>query len=460
MTHKLAKRGAGLVAALLVGALCALDAHAGGFFLPGKGVRPLGRGGAVVASGQGDLNAIWYNPANLATLEGTTLTVDLALIDLAFTFDRAPRTLENGDTIFFERVANEAPPKADPQILSGGKLNEELGWGFGFYAPYLSGHTFPENGAQRYTLIDNDASLLLYTHFALGWQLNEHVRIGAGIQNVFTNFVVTTMVSGYVGAFGDPEDEDLDMLTEVTVNSLFNPTGNAGVWVKLHESVEAALSFQLPVTLRDREAKIRIRFPSHPAYDNAKQRGDTLDTGISFPLMARLGARLVKPTWDVELALTYENWASFDTIQADPNDVSVDGVPGLGSILVAPLALPMNWQDTYAVALGGQKRLGESFDLRAGYTFETNTIPDDYYSVFLADAAKHQLSLGGTWRAGESLSLDFAGSYFMMPDRTITTSKVRQINPADTEQELSTVVGNGVYSQRYLIFGMGVNYLF
>jgi long-chain fatty acid transport protein len=263
-----------------------------------------------------------------------------------------------------------------------------------------------------------------------------------------------------VGAFGDPEDPDLDILTEATVSSLFNPTGNAGVWVKLHERVEAALSFQLPVTMRDRDAKMRIRLPDHPAYTNARQSGDSIDTSLTFPLMARLGARLVQPSWDLELALTYENWESFDKIQANPNDVSVDGVPGLGSILVAPLALPMNWKDTLSAALGGQVNVHEDWDVRAGYTFETNTIPDDYYSVFLADATKHQLSAGATWRAGESLSIDLAGSYFIMPDRVVTDSKVRQINPADTEQELTTVVGNGTYAQRYMIFGLGLNYTF
>jgi long-subunit fatty acid transport protein len=453
-------RASSALTALLLASLCSADALAGGFFLPGKGVRPLGRGGAVVASGQGDLNSIWYNPANLATLTDTTVTVDLALIDLAFTFDRAPRTLENGDVVTFEQVQNAAPPKADPQLLIGGSFADGLGWGFGVYAPYLSGHTFPEDGPQRYTLIDNDQSLLLYTHFAVGWQLNDHIRIGAGFQNVFTNFVLTTKVSGYVGAFGDPEDPDLDILTEATVSSLFNPTGNAGVWVKLHERVEAALSFQLPVTMRDRDAKMRIRLPDHPAYTNARQSGDSIDTSLTFPLMARLGARLVQPSWDLELALTYENWESFDKIQANPNDVSVDGVPGLGSILVAPLALPMNWKDTLSAALGGQVNVHEDWDVRAGYTFETNTIPDDYYSVFLADATKHQLSAGATWRAGESLSIDLAGSYFIMPDRVVTDSKVRQINPADTEQELTTVVGNGTYAQRYMIFGLGLNYTF
>ena len=106
---------AALLLATLVTTIWAPEAHAGGFFLPGKGVRPLGRGGVVVVSGAGDLNSIWYNPTNLATLTDTKLTVDMALIDLDFTFDRAPRQLDNGQTVTYDQVQNDAPPKADPE---------------------------------------------------------------------------------------------------------------------------------------------------------------------------------------------------------------------------------------------------------------------------------------------------------------------------------------------------------
>jgi long-chain fatty acid transport protein len=444
--------------------LCAMslvsaEASAAGFFLPGRGVAPLGRAGAFVASGEGDLNSLWYNPANLATLDRVTFTIDLALIDLDFQFQRAPRTTRNGDVITYDRVSNLAPPKPDPQLLIGGPIVEGLAWSFGFYAPYLSGHTFPEDGPQRYTLIDNDASLLLYSHLAIAWQPSSHIRVGVGLQNLSSNFVLVTKTAGYVGAFGDPEDPDLDILAETTVNSLVNLTGNAGVWIKLHEYVEAAIAVQLPVTLRDREAKLRTRLPDHPAFDNATQRGDSLDTSIRFPFMARLGVRFLQPTWDVEVALNYENWVTFDQIQANPNDVAIEGVPGLGTIPVAPLAIPMNWRDTFGVAIGGQLKPHDDWTIRLGYGYETSAVPDEYYSVFLADSTKHQLSTGARYRMGD-LSFDLAASYYIMPDRQITNSQVRQINAADTEGDLSLIVGNGDYSQRYMIFGFGVNYAF
>ncbi len=45
---------------------CALPraAHAGGFYMTDRGVRPVGRGGAFIA-GADDQHAVWYNPAGL-----------------------------------------------------------------------------------------------------------------------------------------------------------------------------------------------------------------------------------------------------------------------------------------------------------------------------------------------------------------------------------------------------------
>ena len=460
MPHALAPlRRHGLLFSLCLMALISLasDAMAAGFFLPGHGVKPLGRAGAFVASGGQDLNSLWYNPANLAGMESFRLTVDLSLIDLKMTHTRAPRVTDNGETITYESVENMAPPKADPQLLMGGPLGVKgLSWGFGIYAPYLSGHQFPEDGPQRYVLVDNDASLLLYLHAAVAWEYKDWVRIGAGFQNVPANFVLVNVTSAYTGLYGEAEDPDLDILTRITLRNLFNPSGNFGAWVRVTPNVEAAVSFQLPVRIRDRNAKIETRLPSNAFFEDAKLEGDSIDGEMRFPFMARLGVRLKLERFDHELALVYENWSSFREIQADPNDVRVTGVPGVGSIRVAPLSIPMNYQDTFSIRNGAEVAIKPHIALRLGHVYEGSAIPDEYYSVFLADSKKHVFTLGGSY-GGESWSVDTAVAYYLLADRSISTSRVRQINPTDSEGENTTIVANGEYAQRYFIFGLGLN---
>lgn len=435
----------------------ASDAFAAGFHLPGHGVRPLGRAGAFVASGGQNLNSLWHNPANLAGKSELELTVDLALINLSFEFERAPREMPNGEIRTYEPVQNDAPIKTDPQVLIGGPTGVEgLAWAFGVYAPYLSGHRFPEDGAQRYVQVDNDSSVLGYFHLALAYEVGKRFRLGAGVQWVPASFNFITVTSGYTGLYGDPEDRDLDILSEVTLTSLTSFSGNAGIWVGIAPFLEFGAAVQLPVTFDDEDAKLRVRLPSSPAFNNAALDNDSVSSSMGFPWMARAGLRYVGAGWDLELMVNYENWSSFSEIAATPNDIAVTGVPGIGAIPVGPLSIQQDWTDTVGVHIGSDIELSPAWVVRAGYGFELGAIPDERYSVFLADGDKHMLAGGVSWRLG-GWSLDAGLAAYLMPDRSITNSKVRQINPTDADNELTLVVGNGEYSQTYIAAGLGVN---
>lgn len=155
----------------------------------------------------------------------------------------------------------------------------------------------------------------------------------------------------------------------------------------------------------------------------------------------------------------WEGWSSFEEIKATPNDIEVEGVPGIGSIPVGPLSLPHYWRDTVSVRLGGDYKVDDTLTVRGGYNFETGAIPDGYYNVFAPDSDKHTLAAGMTW-AFDGWELDASTAYYLFSDRQISTSNVRQINPTDADNELATVVGNGEYSSRYVVLGLGVNYRF
>lgn len=442
---------------LVLGCLVPATAAASGFYLPGRGIEPLGRAGAFVASGEQNLNSLWYNPANLAGFEDFHLTVDFALIDLSFEFQRAPRTLPNSETKTYPAVRNESAPKVDPQVLVGGPFFAEgLSWAFGLYAPYLSSHTFPENGPQRYVLVDNAKSVAGFIHFALAYEVSDRFRIGAGVQLVPASFNLVNVVSGYTGLYGDPEDQDLDILSEITLTSIFNFSGNIGVWFAITDYLHAALSFQAPVVFSDDSARLRARLPSSPAFNNAELGADTLAGSIKFPAVARAALRFKADAWDLELAVVYEGWSIFDEIRADPNDINVTGVPGIGSIPVGPLSIPQEWQDTISFRLGSDIKLLDDLTMRAGYAYETGAIPDERYSVFLAEGDKHLLATGLNYAFG-AWSIDAGFGYYLIPSREITNSQVRQINPTDADDDLTLVVGNGSYTQSYIAAGLGLN---
>jgi len=435
-------------------------ATAAGLYLPGRGVKPMGRGGAYVAAGEGNLNSIWYNPANLAGLRETTLMLDVGVIGTFSKFQRAKRERQNGAFVSYPEVSNEALPRPDPQALVGGTTGiDGLTWAGGLFAPYAATQRLPPAGPQRYSLIDNSNSAIAFLGLSFAYEFSDSFRVGAGFQNAVSRFELVNVTSGYTGVFGRPEDRDLDIRTKVTMEDYFAPTGNLGLWFVPVDRFQLALSGQLPARLFDRNAEIQVRWGSHPAFDDAELSDDTVAGGIPLPFIGRAALRYRGADFDVELTGVFEGWSVFDDITVRPTGTEVRNVPGIGSIPMSPLSIPKNWRDTFSVRLGGSYEVSRPLSLRAGYVYEVGAVPAEYYSVFNPDGDKHVFGSGFTY-AWEDWELDFSAGYYEVEDRNIANSELRQINPIDTENELATVVGNGQYTTSHLIVGTGLTYHF
>ncbi len=440
--------------------LVSTHAVAAGFFLPTRGVDTTARGGASIAPHQADPDALWHNPAGLTQLDDRHLLLDLGVVHLSATHQRAPREMDDGSTRTYDPVDNDAPPQGIPQLLVGGPTSHpDIHWGAGFYTPWAAGSRYPVDGPQRYVVVDNTGSALGYLHGAVAWQVSDSLSFGAGLQNFMGQFQIVSVGSGYAGPFGDPEDEDLDILAEATISSYFNPTANLGVSYRAADSLQLGASLQLPHLFRDSSATLDTRLPDHPAYDNAETSGDEVSISIPFPFYLRGGLRYFNDRFDLEAALVYQHWSILDEVTLTPDDIEISGVPGVGSIPVEPFIVPQEMRNTLSAHLGGQLQATSSLSLSAGYVLERGAVPDQRFSVFALDPTKQQLTVGAAFDFDGLILSTMAGAIFM-PDREITDSEVRQINPSDPDDEQSLVVANGTYEQTILLGGLSLQYLF
>ncbi len=451
--------------ACVVGLTLPRTAEAAGFFLPGRGVEPLGRAGAYTAAGDGDLDSMWYNPANLALMEDRQLTIDLSLVGTFQRFHRATRQAEDGREIDYDPVSNQAPPSPIPQVLYGDTTGiEGLTWAAGVYAPYAATVRYPQDGAQRYSMVDSSQAAVALLHGAVAYQVNDWLRVGAGVQNWFSRFILTKTVSGYTGLHGRPEDRDLDILAQINVTDLFVPSGNVGATARLAKfgggRLLTSASLQLPAQFRDNDAKIKYRDPSHPAYDGAYVSNNTAEAGFNLPLIARFGTRFAAKSWDIELDVVYENWDTLDEFRVEPNNVTVKNVQGVGSLPVGPVNVPQYWRDAISFRLGGSHQVTEKLSLRGGYTFETGAVPKERYSVFRPDGYKHMFAFGAGYQWNARWKLDASAAFYAVEDVTVTNSKQHQTNPSDNDQDVTIPVGNGEYRTDHLAVGAGLTYTF
>jgi long-chain fatty acid transport protein len=446
----------------LVCASCALlgwsgIAEAGGFYTPPHGVRPQGRGGAAVL-GTPDMNALWYNPALLAGLGGFHLTVDLSLLTQDVAFTRAPRQFENGEVVVFPRVENQAHPLTIPQLgVASDFGTERLVVALGAFAPNGATARYPEQGPQRYAIVDTEGSFLLTVELAMAYRVTDWLWVGGGFQNTLINIRQVNVVTAWPGFAGDAESPEYDILFEGVISSPFTPSGNLGAMIRLTPSVDVGFSAQLPLYVKDEAAKIKQRLPPEVLFDEATVQGDTVTAELNLPWILRGGVRYHQPRWDVELDFAVELWSALREFRITPNEVSVEGVPGVGAVTAGPLSIPRGYEDALSLRLGGDvELLPGALTLRAGALWEQSAIPTRTLSPLQIDMDKLGLSLGATWQATEGLAVDLAWTHLFLGQTEVRDSVVRQLNP--TSPDNTVVVGNGLYEASIDIVGLGLRY--
>ena len=433
---------------------------AAGFFLPMRGVRPMGRAGAVTVSGAGP-HALWYNPAAMHALEGTHIMFETALGVLSTSFQRTPRLEPNGDVVSYAEVNNDKPPDIIPALAATSDFGiDRLVLGLGVLPPFGARYLYPEDGAQRYAAVRNDAAL--YAMFVIGasFEITDWLAIGASFQNLFFDMTLIGTASGYVGIFGQPEDRDLDILLKIHTVDAFSPSGSIGVWAAPLPELELGLSVQLPSHIEDNDAELEVRLPSHAAFDGTKVEGDTVTGGFDLPAVIRAGIRYTQPRWDVELNFVWEGWSTHDAIRTTPREVAITGIFHVDEFVVGPLSITQEYENTVALAVGGDVEvIPDVLTLRAGLSFEQGAVPDHRLSSFQMDMDKLTPTIGLTWAIPAAhLEVDLGYAHFLYFDTQISNSKVEQINP--TFEDGALIVGNGFYQASVDIVGLGLEATF
>ncbi len=442
----------GLVSGLESG--FAAEAAAGGMYLPTRGVRPTGRGGAFVA-GADDLSATWFNPAGLGHLTSPAALIDVAFVGQSIGYQR----IDSGGNIL-PAVDNQAPGIPVPSLGYARPLGKQAVLAFGVWAPYAGLARFAEDGPQRYSSVDLSKSLIVTAGVGVGVRLGERFRVGVTVQDHVVALETKIVLSGCPSQTTcAPEDPDFDSVNRVDQDSFLNPSGSVGIQVDLGKQATVGASLQLPVWVRG-HGTLHSRLPASGFFNGASVEGDRADISFDLPAAMRAGLEVRPGRWRVEVAGTVELWSQHDEMRIEPRDVRIVDVAGVGTYELGPMVVPRRFANTYAAHLGveGRPSASKPLTVRAGYAFETGAPPDEYLSVLTVDGQKHLLALGVGYVIG-SWTVDVLVGFAKMSDRTVAagTGQVPQLNPIrDTSAEPLVVhINDGDYSSSWLMIGSG-----
>lgn len=440
-------------------------ASAGGYYFSDSGIVAMSRGGAWVASADNQF-AQRYNPAGLIKVERPSLNLGIAGVAQSVTFDAIS---EDGDAL--GAVSNDAPPFVVPQLGFAMPIGENFGFALGMHSPYAPSYAYDATGPQRYMVVD---SAIYQFQFgpSLAWRPHPIVTIGAGV-----NMQVFWIQQSLKITTGGSIEPGGDVAIDVAVRDGFTPGFDLGLLIEPVEQLSIGFSV-LPASKYNAGGNINIDFTGSslegmleaPVYQDGDCDASSTDVvctdedgvnlGIQLPTVLRAGVA-VRPVeeLEVEVAFVYQTWSNLKDLKVTNVDVILDTSIGEQEV-DSEFTLTQSLSNSWSLRLGGQYRVSDLLELRAGGFYEPSAVEPDYLTAGLVDADKVQVGGGGSLYINDgALRFDFAGAFLAIANTEVRSSEVVQVNAGVFNDDVQAV-GNGDYTTSGFLVGLQATYAF
>lgn len=376
-----------------------------GFYLPDQNAKAQGQGGAFAAQADNP-SAVFYNPAGIAQLEGTQITLGSEFINFQADFENNAGSKQD---------MNDKWAAVPGIFITSDLCTEKLGVGLGIYSPFGLSTDWDDTGLLRYDAAFSKIEML-NVNPAIAYQILPQLSLGGGVDYYYLRaYELNAMrdygaVIGLSGAFDGGLSYDADG----------SDWGfNAGILFTPHPKHSFALTYRSSVTI-DTDGKFdATTIPSFMGLGSALSFNASSD--LNFPSVVT-GGYAFRPIekLKLEVDVTWLEWSVTDKLEIENEDS--------GGLLIDKT---LDWDDSWTFAVGAEYMVNERWYLRAGYGFAESPIPEETFSPSIPVIDRHVIS-AGTGYKWERFTIDLAYSIGLTSDR-------RDI---DTNNLSSTVLGS------------------
>ena len=453
---------------LLAGAPSPLAAQ--GFGVYEHGTCTMGRAGVAAAAPCADGSAIFFNPAGLAGLSGTHLSLGTTFIQALgnFTTD-----------VTNDRTDLDNPLIPVPNFYFSAALGAKATVGLGVYAPYGLETKWPTDFDGRF-LGYNTALRSIYVQPTIGYQLHERIKIGVGVAYIYSDLELHQRVDlsqqplGALGglltppipaatpfaALGVPTGTDFADGTLEATGSGF--AVNFGAIVKITDQLSigghwltrktiaydgdavfdtVSTGLVIPIALgpipagTPVDAIVQGQFaPNAPLADGA------VSTELTLPPQGSLGlAYSPLDDWTFMADWHFVMWGWFNSLPVDFHRFAND--------TAADFTLYQGYRDTHGFRLGVEHKPSEKSTFRAGYLYHEGAAPDETVTPLLPEGARNEFTVGFGAQVTPKLQLDLGYQFIKQNDRR---GRIHE----------ATVGNSGLYQFSAHLVGVGLSYTF
>jgi long-chain fatty acid transport protein len=380
---------------------------ASGFAILEQGVKGLGNAFSEGATTADDATAIFYNPAGLTQVSGTSIVTGASLIAPAVEFSNRGSSqfgapLRGGDSGEF------APNRIVPNFYAAWDLGGTVKAGIGVNSPFALATEYPQGWIGRYQAL-RSSLLTININPTIAAKISRDFSIGAGLNIQYADAKLSNAIDfGTIGRqFGLPTaPQSLDGLVDVQGQD-WSLGFNLGVLYAPSRDTRIGLAYRSSIK-HELEGKAAFTVPAGAA---ALTRGGqftntSASAELDLPETISLSAyQRVSPKVAISGDVTWTNWSRFRELRIDFDNPRQPDV-----------VQPENWKDTVRVALGVNYDVNPALTLRAGVAYDPTPVRDEFRTARIPDGNRTWVSIGASYRPSPSLTLDVGYSHLFIPD--------------------------------------------
>lgn len=423
----------------LAGALAAGQAQGAGFQLTEQSVTGLGRAFAGFGAAGDDASAAFFNPAEMALIQGSRASAHLTYIDVGAEFvgasAKVPVNAATGTPLAAPTVTPGTDNGGTSALVPGGyyirRLSPELVLGVGLTAPFGLSTEYARNWVGRYHAVESEVKTIDFNP-SVAYQINDQWTVGGGFSVQYIEGKLNRAVfqgPGVPDGFVDVEGDDWSLGFNLGV--MFQPDRNTRVGLSYRSSVKHSLK-------GDRTLSGLL--------GPAAARNGVIGAGLDVELPETLwlsAFRRINDQWAVLAGARWSRWSRFDELRIDFADGTRD-------------ITPEQWGNQWAFNLGVQYQPSAAWTFRAGVAHDDSPVPSvELRTPRIPDADRFWVALGFSYRPSDRLSVDAGYAHLFVDDvRLDNTLPIADLGGGNVLLDNLT----GEYKGEVDIIGVSVSY--
>lgn len=389
-----------IISLAVLGALASASGQvaASGFAIgtqSGSGTGNAYAGGAAAAE---DASTVFYNPAGMTMLKGTSVSAGGSLISPSFKFQNTASTganatgLDGGDGGSLALV---------PYGYLVTEINPKWRFGIGIGAPFGLVTDYDAGWAGQYLALKSDI-FTFNINPSLAYQVNDRISLGAGVNVQHIKAELSSNVGGVAGSQTITAD---DTGWGYNVGAMFHLSPSTRIGAQYRSKIDYTL-----------EGFVNFSGVAAPVLNGA------INADASMPASASLSVfSAVTPQWDLMADVTWTQWSRLQAISI---------VRTTGALLSS---LVFNWDDSWRFSLGANYKPNPTWKFRFGIAHDETPTNNVDRTPRLPDQDRTWLAFGAQYALSKTTKLDFGYAHEFIKDAAINnTNPVNGLTPAGT----------------------------